>query len=135
MDLKKSHECEVCNKRFTEKSNLTRHMKLHYPNEHACDVCGKSFSSTPQLNLNEQMKSQKEFLLEYVKDFHSVTCLVEKKLKEKKVASWSSISQYDFNYASNVELLAVAGQLLDESEVSVSTQITTLGQLTPAAIT
>ncbi|KAL2101687.1 hypothetical protein ACEWY4_003448 [Coilia grayii] len=34
-----------------------------------------------QGELNEQMKWQKECLLEYVKDFPSVTCLVEEKLK------------------------------------------------------
>ncbi|XP_041921197.1 zinc finger protein 91-like [Alosa sapidissima] len=47
-----SYECEVCNKRFTLKSNLTRHMKLHDPKQHACDVCGKSFSTKPQLDLH-----------------------------------------------------------------------------------
>lgn len=46
---RKRNECIVCNKTFTEKSNLTRHMKLHAPKEIYCDECGKSFSFTQQL--------------------------------------------------------------------------------------
>ncbi|XP_041953175.1 uncharacterized protein LOC121713009 [Alosa sapidissima] len=232
MESHDSYECEVCNKRFTLKSNLTRHMKLHDPKQHACDVCGKSFSTKPQLDLhlkqhqypripmyrqgearmmctvaakaeagnpnkevdptwldpvkaeaaakkaggemwrgqlvmtfgmyagqtfrwllendagwaawilsefihqgelNELMKWQKERLQEYVNMFPSVTCLVDRKLKEKTGAAVSSFSQHGSNYASDAELLAVAEQLLDESQVPVSTHITTVGQLTPAA--
>ena len=47
---RKRHECSLCNKTFTEKSNLTRHMKLHAPKEIECDVCGKSFTFKQQLN-------------------------------------------------------------------------------------
>lgn len=54
MESHDSYECEVCNKRFTLKSNLTRHMKLHYPKQHACDVCGKSFATQPQLDLHQK---------------------------------------------------------------------------------
>ncbi|XP_072571414.1 uncharacterized protein [Paramormyrops kingsleyae] len=46
------HKCEVCDKNFTEKSNLTRHMKIHTPKEHDCGVCGKSFSTKPNLHLH-----------------------------------------------------------------------------------
>ncbi|CAJ1075879.1 uncharacterized protein LOC114456586 [Xyrichtys novacula] len=44
------NKCSVCDKVFTEKSNLTRHMKIHAPKENQCDVCGKSFTTKPQLN-------------------------------------------------------------------------------------
>jgi len=46
---RKIHECDVCHKRFTEKSNLTRHIKLHGPKEHNCSMCGKVFSTKPLL--------------------------------------------------------------------------------------
>lgn len=46
---RKSHECSVCSKTFTERSNLTRHMKLHAPKENECDVCGRSFTFSHQL--------------------------------------------------------------------------------------
>ena len=38
--------CTVCHKRFTAKSNLTRHSKLHTgENEYSCTQCEKRFSS------------------------------------------------------------------------------------------
>ena len=47
---RKRHECSVCNKTFTERSNLTRHMKLNAPKEIECDVCSKIFTFKQQLN-------------------------------------------------------------------------------------
>lgn len=52
--METSHRCSVCDKTFSEKSNLTRHMKLHYAKEHACDVCGSKFSTKPQLDLHQR---------------------------------------------------------------------------------
>ncbi|CAL8285280.1 unnamed protein product [Merluccius merluccius] len=44
------HQCSVCDKTFTEKSNLARHKKLHFAKENwDCDVCGKSFTTKPSL--------------------------------------------------------------------------------------
>ncbi|XP_028293729.1 uncharacterized protein LOC114456278 [Gouania willdenowi] len=228
----KSHECDVCSKKFTEKSNLTRHMKLHGPKMHNCSVCGKLFSTEPLLRAHmrihqypsiplykqgqarlqcsdaatavagasskavdptwldpqlagaaakqtggelwrgqlvisfgkysgqslrwllendvgwvvwllaeycqkgersEQLKWQKEHMLEYVRDFPSVTCHLDKKLKKKAaVPAANSQAQHDSTYASDAELLAAAESFLDESEMSVSTQLTTLGELAPS---
>lgn len=43
------HKCSVCDRTFSVKSNLTRHMKLHGPKECLCEVCGRGFSQQQQL--------------------------------------------------------------------------------------
>ena len=45
------HECDVCEKRFRDSSNLQRHMRTH-TNErpYECDVCGKRFTQSCSLN-------------------------------------------------------------------------------------
>ena len=44
------HECDVCEKRFTQASNLKRHMRIH-TNErpYECDVCEKRFTTSSNL--------------------------------------------------------------------------------------
>jgi len=53
MDLA-GHKCSVCDRSFSVKSNLTRHMQLHGPKEHVCEVCGKSFSLKQQLSSHQK---------------------------------------------------------------------------------
>uniref|UniRef100_A0A0F8AU07 C2H2-type domain-containing protein n=1 Tax=Larimichthys crocea TaxID=215358 RepID=A0A0F8AU07_LARCR len=125
------HQCSVCNKTFTEKSNLTRHRKNHFAKENwDCDYCQKG-------EKNELLMWQKERLLEYAREFPPVTWHLDRRLKKqqsKKETAESTISevQQDPNYASDAELLAAAENVLDESEAPVSTQLTTWGDLTSA---
>nr|XP_055047517.1 uncharacterized protein LOC129433082 isoform X2 [Misgurnus anguillicaudatus] len=236
MDVE-GHKCSVCDKSFSVKSNLTRHMQLHFPKEHVCEVCGKSFALKQQLSShqkqhlypcirlyrqgeaklqctdaaksvamapskavdpsclnsekaeaaakeaggemwkgqlvvtfgkyagqsfrwllendvgwviwllseycqkgeqNDLLKWQKERLLQYAREFPPVTFHLNKRLEEsrkdkgKKAESTVSKFQQDPDYASDAELLAAAETVLEESEVAVSTQLTTWGELTPA---
>ena len=41
-----NYVCDKCGKQFTEKSNLTRHMKSHVQSSqtYSCNICGKEFS-------------------------------------------------------------------------------------------
>ncbi|TKS65508.1 Zinc finger protein 182 [Collichthys lucidus] len=49
------HHCSVCNKTFTEKSNLTKHRKNHFAKENwVCDVCSKSFTTKSSLNIHQK---------------------------------------------------------------------------------
>ncbi|XP_032406065.1 uncharacterized protein LOC116710883 [Xiphophorus hellerii] len=44
------HKCSVCDRTFSVKSNLTRHMKLHGPKEYLCEVSGRGFAQKQQLS-------------------------------------------------------------------------------------
>ncbi|CAK6970571.1 uncharacterized protein LOC113098900 isoform X2 [Scomber scombrus] len=48
---KPRHRCSVCDKTFTEKSNLTRHLKIHaiVRETRDCDVCRKSLTTKSSL--------------------------------------------------------------------------------------
>ena len=48
--------CDKCGKQFTEKSNLTRHMKTHVQSSQAypCDVCGKEFKRADHRKRHEE---------------------------------------------------------------------------------
>ncbi|XP_059183512.1 uncharacterized protein LOC131962582 [Centropristis striata] len=236
MENHPKHRCSVCNKTFTEKSNLTRHLKIHAVARETfdCDVCRKSFTTKSSLVSHQQqhqypnivlyrqgearlqctgaaksvaeapstavdttwldpqtaeaaakrsggelwkgqlvivfgkytgqtfrwllendvgwlvwllfqycqqgeqnklLKWQKERLLEYAREFPPVTWHLDRRLKkvqmkkERAPPTVSDLSQQDPSYASDAELLAAAESVLDESEASVSTQLTTWGDL------
>ncbi|XP_073715797.1 uncharacterized protein [Misgurnus anguillicaudatus] len=233
---KPRHRCSVCDKTFTEKSNLTRHLKIHAVVRETfdCDVCKKSlttksllvshqqqhkypnivlyrqgearlqcteaaksvaeapstvvdptwldrktaeaaakrsggelwkgqlvivfgkyagqtfrwllendvgwlvwllFQYCQQGEQNELLKWQKERLLEYAREFPPVTWHLDRRLKtaqlkkDRAPLTVPDLSQQDPNYTSDAELLAAAETVLDESEASVSTQLTTWGDL------
>ncbi|CAK6974443.1 uncharacterized protein LOC116218008 [Scomber scombrus] len=234
---KPRHRCSVCDKTFTEKSNLTRHLKIHaiaretfdwdvcrrslttksslvshqqlhqYPNivlyrqgeaRLHCTEAAKSVAEAPSSTVvdpkwldlktaeaavkrsggelwkgqlvivfgkyagqtfrwllennvgwlvwllfqycqqgeqNELLKWQKERLLEYAREFPPVTWHLVRRLKkahskkDRAPPTVPDLSQQDPNYASDAELLAAAESVLDESEPSVSTHLTTWGDL------
>lgn len=46
----RAYVCEVCEKAFTQKSHLTRHMYIHTgERKHGCEVCGKWFVESADL--------------------------------------------------------------------------------------
>ena len=56
----KDHKCELCDKYFSEKGNLDKHMKTVHEGikDHKCKICDKSFSE--KASLNKHMKSVHE---------------------------------------------------------------------------
>ncbi|KAM9744871.1 uncharacterized protein ACNS7B_009391 [Menidia menidia] len=84
---------------------------------------------------NQLLEWQKEWLLEYAREFPPVTWHLDRRLKkaqskkDRAPLTVPDLSQQDPNYASDAELLAAAESVLDESEASVSTQLTTWGDL------
>ncbi len=49
------HECDVCEKRFTQAGNLKRHMRIHKNEKpYECEVCDKAFRQSS--NLKQHMR-------------------------------------------------------------------------------
>ena len=47
---KRGHECDVCEKRFTQSSSLKAHMRIHTNEKpYECDVCEKRFRHSSAL--------------------------------------------------------------------------------------
>ena len=47
----KSHECDICKKKFTNKGNLVRHFRIHLGEKpYGCAECGKWFTQASGRN-------------------------------------------------------------------------------------
>ena len=47
---KRGHECDVCEKRFSQSGDLKRHMRIHTKEKpYECDVCEKRFTRADSL--------------------------------------------------------------------------------------
>ncbi len=62
---KPRHRCSVCDKTFTEKSNLTRHLKIHAVARETfdCDVCRKSLTTKSSLVSHQQQHQYPNIVL------------------------------------------------------------------------
>ena len=62
------YNCEICDRDFTRKDSLTRHIKSHHDNETEvkCDFCNKTFISTGRLNYHtREVHSNKKGMLAF----------------------------------------------------------------------
>ena len=56
----KPYKCDLCNKSFTESSNLTKHKQSHKGEKlHKCNFCGKSFTTSGELTIHKQIQGKK----------------------------------------------------------------------------
>lgn len=44
--------CEICNKEFQKRKNLSSHRRLHFPKRHFCEFCQKGFHKKTNLTLH-----------------------------------------------------------------------------------
>ena len=77
---KPTHQCNVCSKTFTEKSNLTRHRKIHAVARETftCNVCGKSLATKPSL-VNHQQQHHYPHIILYWPGEATLKCTNEAK--------------------------------------------------------
>lgn len=60
-------DCKICNKSFSEKGNLTKHLKTHEEvKSNNCTICGRSFTLKAQLvlHLKRVHLQEKSFICE-----------------------------------------------------------------------
>lgn len=73
----KSYECQLCQKRYTNQTNLDRHIRVTHQNEkkHTCQECGKSFSQLAILRQHHAVHMTE-------RNFHCDVCEKTFKLKQ-----------------------------------------------------
>ena len=58
---KRGHECDVCEKRFTQSSSLKAHMRIHTNEKpYECDVCEKRFSQSSSLKTHMRIHTNEK---------------------------------------------------------------------------
>jgi uncharacterized Zn-finger protein len=59
--------CNRCDKRFTQKSNLTKHKQIHSEEKpYACDICNQGFVQNIGLKKHQNSKKHIEALKKYL---------------------------------------------------------------------
>ncbi|KAJ8286225.1 hypothetical protein GJAV_G00036000 [Gymnothorax javanicus] len=84
---RRTNQRSVCNKKFTERSNLTRHMKIRAPKQNDCDMCGKNFSTKQQLNSHLRQQQYPHIPLYRQGEASRLLYLVIKLLKNRPPAN------------------------------------------------
>ena len=58
---KRGHECDVCEKRFTQSSSLKAHMRIHTNEKpYECDVCEKCFRHSSALKTHMRIHTNEK---------------------------------------------------------------------------
>ena len=56
----KSHECEFCEKKFSQKAHLNGHIRIHTGDRpFGCDVCYRRFSTSSNRNVHLRTRQLK----------------------------------------------------------------------------
>lgn len=54
----KPHQCKTCGKRFTQRSNLFRHINIHIGDQrYACPICGRKFTDPSAMARHKRLHS------------------------------------------------------------------------------
>ena len=58
---KRTYECDVCEKRFSQSSNLQTHMRYHTKDKpYECDVCEKCFHTSSNLEVHMRVHTKEK---------------------------------------------------------------------------